>query len=161
MDMGSGSGVVSIFAASKGADCTAVDINPIAIRCIKENAARNKLDAKIVAIESDLFVSVKNNPLVKKGFDFIFFNPPYYKGIPKNNFERAFLAGTNLDVIDNFLAEARNFLLPHGKICFIVSSDMDRADLENRFRKSGYSFEIVKSIHKSLETFYIIESVTI
>lgn len=161
MDMGSGSGVVCIFAASKGADCTAVDINPIAIRCIKENAERNGLDRKINAIESDLFLALRSDTKIQYRFDIIFFNPPYYKGIPKNNFERAFLAGADLDVIDNFLAEAKNFLLPRGKICFIVSSDMDLADLENRFKKSGYSFEVIKTIQRSLETFYIIESVTI
>ncbi len=161
MDMGSGSGVVSIFAASKGAKCTAVDINPIAIRCINENAARNKLESSIIAVESDLFISVRNNPLIRSGFDIIFFNPPYYKGIPKNNFERAFLAGAELNVIDNFLREAKNFLLPEGKICFIVSSDMDMDDLEKRFRSTGYDFTIVKTIHKFLETFYITESVTI
>ncbi len=161
MDMGSGSGVVSIFAASKGADCTAVDINPIAIRCIKENAELNKFAGKIKAIESDLFVSLRNNPLVADKFDVIFFNPPYYKGIPKNNFERAFLAGADLDVIDNFLAEAKNYLAPGGKICFIVSSDMDLNDLERRFISNGYTFNISKKIPKTLETFYIIESVTI
>jgi release factor glutamine methyltransferase len=161
MDMGAGSGVVSIFAASKGADCTAVDINPIAVRCIRENAELNKLSGKIIAIESDLFVSLKNDPEVTNKFDVIFFNPPYYKGIPKNNFERAFLGGADLEVIDHFLAEAENYLAYEGKICLIVSSDMDLNDLEKRFISNGLSFRIIKKSPKFLETFYIIESVTI
>ena len=159
--MGSGSGVVSIFAASKGAKCTAVDINPIAVRCVIENAALNNLDDKINAVESDLFVSLGSNHKAADRYDVIFFNPPYYKGVPKNNFERAFLAGDELDVISQFLAEAKNYLMQKGKICIIVSSDMDLLDLENRFRSMGYSYNIAETVHKFLETFYIIESVTI
>jgi release factor glutamine methyltransferase len=154
LDMGCGSGVISVFAASAGAECTAADINPMAVCAAKENAEANGFGDKITAVESDLFEAFKANK-----YDFIFFNPPYYKGKPKNNFERAFKAGNNLEVISDFLRQAANHLNPEGVIYFIVSSDMNLKELEDMFIGNTLSFKIVKEIKKFFETFYIIESV--
>ncbi len=122
LDMGAGSGVISVFAASIGAVCTAADINPVAVKCINENIIQNNFTKKITAVESDLF---ETRFLHDKLFDVIFFNPPYYKGNPHNNFERAFKGGPNLEVIDRFLDTAGKFLAPSGYLCMLVSSDMD------------------------------------
>lgn len=179
LDMGSGSGIVSIFAASKGAECVACDINPVAVRCIKENAELNKLSSQITAVESDLFDSINKTPSLliapavsgrgsgtygaardgfDVSFDIIFFNPPYYKGNPRNNFERAFKGGPNLEVIDRFLADAKNFLTQTGRICFMVSSDMDLDDFYKRIISAGFTYKILQSDKKFFETFYIIEA---
>ncbi|MCC6865214.1 MAG: methyltransferase [Ignavibacteria bacterium] len=156
LDMGSGSGIVSIFAASKGAFCTAVDNNPVAVKCINENIIQNHFTKKITAIESDLFESKQ---LENKKFDVIFFNPPYYKGIPKNNFETAFKGGNNLEVIQRFLASSKNYLLKNGIIIFIVSSDMDIDEFFNMLNTAGYNYKILTTNKKYFETFYIIEAV--
>lgn len=156
LDMGSGSGVVSIFAASKGAVCTAVDINPVAVKCMNENIIQNHFTKKITAVESDLFES---RLLEKKLYDIIFFNPPYYKGNPGNNFERAFKGGQNLEVIDRFLNDAKNFLAPAGRLCLLISSDMDLDDFYNRLKNTGYYYKILHQNKKFFETFYIIEAV--
>lgn len=158
LDMGSGSGIVSIFAASRGAKCLAADINPVAIRCIRENAALNHFESQIDAVESDLYISIK--PAEKK-FDIIFFNPPYYRGNPHNNFERAFKAGPNLEVIDRFLADSKEHLLPSGEICLLVSSDMDMDDLYRRIEQAGYAHKILHCNKHTLETFYIIQAVIV
>jgi HemK-related putative methylase len=155
LDMGSGSGIVSIFAASRGASCVACDINPVAVRCIAENALQNKLNSQIKVYESDLFESLNR----EVGFDIIFFNPPYYKGNPRNNFERAFKGGPNLEVIDKFLLEAKNHLAPNGKLCLLVSTDMDMTDLYSRLETAGYTYNILQTNKKFFETFYIIDAV--
>ncbi len=157
LDMGSGSGIVSIFAASKGANCVACDINPVAVRCITENALQNKLSSQIKVYESDLFESLNSEN--GAGFDIIFFNPPYYKGNPRNNFERAFKGGPNLEVIDKFLLDAKNYLAPTGKLCLLVSTDMDMDDLYSRLQNTGYTYKILLSNKKFFETFYIIDGV--
>ncbi len=156
LDMGSGSGIVSIFAASKGANCVACDINPVAVRCITENALQNKLSKQITVYESDLFESL--NSMIGAGFDIIFFNPPYYKGNPRNNFERAFKGGPNLEVIDRFLLDAKKNLLPNGKLCLVVSTDMDMDDFCSRLETAGYTYKILHTNKKFFETFYIIEA---
>lgn len=157
LDMGSGSGIVSIFAASKGANCVACDINPVAVRCITENALQNKFSSLIKVYESDLFESLNNE--VGTGFDIIFFNPPYYKGNPRNNFERAFKGGPNLEVIDRFLLGAKKHLAPNGKVCMLVSTDMDVEEFYSRLKNSGYTYKILHTNKKFFETFYIIDAV--
>lgn len=159
LDMGCGSGIISIFAASKGAMCTAADINPVSVKCANENAVQNGFGDKIKVIESDLFESVKEPHIPVEGFDIIFFNPPYYKGIPENNFERAFKSGPNLEVIKDFISCSKDYLAENGVIYFIVSSDMDLNEIKNMFTLGGYRFKIIKKIKKLFETFYIIEAV--
>lgn len=155
LDMGTGSGVVSVFAASSGAECIAADINPMAVRSARDNAAANGLEEKITAVESDLFEALNQD----KTFDIIFFNPPYYKGNPHNNFERAFKGGENLEVITRFLNDAKKFLKPAGVIYFIVSSDMDIPAFLKMIESEGYTHKIEKEINKFFETFYIISAV--
>lgn len=158
LDMGSGSGVVSIITASKGAHCVAADINPVAVRCIAENALQNNFAKHVIAVESDLFESLRN--IYPERYDIIFFNPPYYRGNPSNNFERAFKGGNNLEVIDRFLNDAKKFLTPSGRLCMLVSSDMDLDDFYNRVSNAGYNYKILQTNKKFFETFYIIEAVT-
>lgn len=157
LDMGAGSGVLSIVAASRGAKCIAADINPVAVRCIRENAKENNFAEQITAIESDLFESLRSVSPAK--YDIIFFNPPYYKGNPGNNFERAFKGGPNLEVLKLFLKEAKNFMVPGGFLCILFSSDMDISDFYKHLDTCGYSHKILLSTKKYFETFYIIEAV--
>lgn len=161
LDMGCGSGIISVFAASKGAKCVAADINPVSVRSTNENAAGNRFSDKIEVIESDLFESFKgsSNSGATKGFDIIFFNPPYFRGNPRNNFERAFKGGPKLEVINNFISASKNYLKSDGVIYFMVSSDMDINELENMFTSNGFEFKIIKRIKKLFETFYITEAV--
>src|SRR6266542_2929932 len=75
LDMGCGSGVIGIFDASKGANVTAVDKNPEAVRCTTENASRNNISIKV--FQSDLysgFPSPSERGAGVRFFDFIFFN---------------------------------------------------------------------------------------
>lgn len=155
LDMGTGSGAVSVFTASLGAECAAADINPMAVRSARENAAVNGFAEKVTAVESDLFEALNPNEL----FDIIFFNPPYYKGKPHNNFERAFKGGENLEVITRFLNDAKKYLKPAGVIYFIVSSDMDIQAFLKMIESVGYTHKIAKEIKKFFETFYIISAV--
>lgn len=157
LDMGSGSGVVSIIAASKGANCIAADINPVAVRCITENALQNNFSGQITAVESDLFESLIN--IYPGKFDIIFFNPPYYKGNPGNNFERAFKGGPNLEVITRFLENAKSFLAPSGRLCMLVSSDMDLDEFYSSVKTAGYDYKILQTNKKFFETFYIVDAV--
>jgi methylase of polypeptide subunit release factors len=169
LDMGSGSGIISIVAASKGAVCTAIDINPEAVKCIADNARLNMLEKNISAIESDLFEVLINSKLKSLNlsnsansnylYDFIFFNPPYYKGNPKNSFERGFKGGLNLEVINNFFIQAKEFITHNGKIFVLISSDADLNLIFSFIQNAGYKYSIYKTIKKFFETFYIIECV--
>ena len=83
LDMGTGSGVQAILAASKSSNVTAVDVNPFAAECAKANAKLNKLSSRITVKESDLFENVKGK------FDLIVFDPPFRWFEPRDMWERS------------------------------------------------------------------------
>src|SRR5258708_1974221 len=60
LELGAGSGLISLFAAQKGAVVTAIDINPTAIEYLESNSSRNRLP--IVIIRSDLFSQIPKQP---------------------------------------------------------------------------------------------------
>lgn len=151
LDMGCGSGVVSVFAASKGTRCLAVDVNPVSIKAAEENAAQNGYGDKIKALQSNLF---ENIPPEEK-FDIIFFNPPYYEKEPKTNFEKAFFTGEGFKVIKDFLKQAKNHFASGGFIYFITSSDLKIDVFSDMVSASGYEFKIAKKVNTLFETFYI------
>ena len=60
LDMGTGTGIQAIFAASKSTDVTAVDVNPEAVECAKLNIELNNLSSRVKVRLSFLFrISVK------------------------------------------------------------------------------------------------------
>ena len=154
LDMGCGTGIISVFAASKGAKCLAVDINPMSVKAALTNSIQNNLKPNIESIESDLFDRVDRS----RRFDYIFFNPPYYKGEPQKQREYAFKAGENFEVIKQFIISSKDYLAENGQIYLILSSDISLNMIENQFIINNFSFEIVKQIDRFFETFYITKS---
>jgi release factor glutamine methyltransferase len=55
LDMGTGSGINGVMAASRSSDVMAVDVNPAAVECARANAERNGVADRIEVRESDLF----------------------------------------------------------------------------------------------------------
>src|SRR6185503_11260112 len=77
LELGAGSGLISLVAAKEHAIVTAIDINPIAIEYLKANSAANNVVLNI--IESDMFSNVP-----RQVFEKIIITPPYYKRDPKS-----------------------------------------------------------------------------
>ena len=67
LELGAGSGLISICAAQKGAAVTATDINPVAIQYLQKNSLANNVSLRV--IESDLFKTI-----AAQQFDFIAIN---------------------------------------------------------------------------------------
>jgi len=114
LDMGTGSGIQAVVLAGRGFAVTAVDINPQAVRCAEINATLNGLEDRIEVLESDLFAQVAG-----RTFDLVVFNPPFFKGEAKSDFE---LAWKSIDVVDRFAADVSHALKPHGKTLIVWSS---------------------------------------
>ncbi|MEO6539628.1 MAG: methyltransferase, partial [Ferruginibacter sp.] len=88
LELGCGSGLISMAAAKQGAMVTATEINPVAIDYLKKNVRHNKV--KLEIIQSDLFTDVP-----KKKYDIIAINPPYYKKDPVTLQDHAWFCGEN------------------------------------------------------------------
>lgn len=72
LDVGSGSGVIAVFAALRASRVVATDLNPAAVETIRANAVRHGLADVLIAYEADLFPPEETGT-----FDVVVFNPPY------------------------------------------------------------------------------------
>ncbi len=137
LDLGTGSGVVAIFAAKRGASVCAVDINPASVRCAKINALLNQVEDKITVMQGDLFAPVEG-----QRFDVIFFNPPFHLGKPKNDQEKAW---RGLGVFESFSSGLAGILAENGRAFVLISSDGDGEILLEHLANQGYSMTVAAS----------------
>lgn len=119
LDLGTGSGIGAVVAARLGAEVTATDINPEAVRCAQINALALHLEQKIQTRTGDLF-----DPVLDQKFDLILFNPPYFRGIPRGVTDYAWRSP---DVFDRFLRDLPLHLTDKGRALIVLSSDGDIA----------------------------------
>lgn len=123
LEMGCGTGIVAIHCARRGAEVTAVDINPVAVECALRNAELNRVALR--TIRSDLFSHVPGR------YDLVLFNPPYLPVQEEGGLEAAWSGGRGgLEVVQRFLGEAIYHLRPGGRLLLLVSSRMDETALE-------------------------------
>lgn len=128
LEIGCGTGVVSLHCASKGSMVDAVDLNPGAVKCAQENARLNGL--VLDAYESDLFSGVPEG----KKYDTIIFNPPYLPtedNIPGS--EQWDGGHDGFKITRPFLQEAPGHLSDSGEIYMILSSLTDMKSLISEF----------------------------
>jgi release factor glutamine methyltransferase len=116
LDMGTGSGVNAILAASKARSVLAVDINPAAITAARANAAANGVVIEVR--ESDVFESVDG------AFDLIVCDPPFRPFKPRTLLEAA-TTDENYAALTRFFAEVDDHLAPGGRIVLFFGSSGD------------------------------------
>ena len=119
LDMGTGSGILAIFAAKNAKKVIATDISPEAIENVELNVKLNALSKKIEIRRGNLF-----KPISEK-FDVILFNPPYFPLKPKTYMEAAWCCGTNYFFLRKFLKNAKKHLNSKGIIQISLSSYMN------------------------------------
>ncbi len=148
LDMGTGSGLLALGAARKGASVVAVDINPNAVRAAEENAVVNRLSGSITVIRSDLFDS-----LGEHRFDLIVWNPPFYPRDPESLTDAAWDAGMHYSAIERFAFAAADHLKDDGRCLLIFSSDMNIPYLARIFERAGFTSHRVAMRRRFLESF--------
>jgi release factor glutamine methyltransferase len=127
LDMGTGSGVCAVFAARHAARVVAVDINPAAVRCAGINALLNDSEDKIDVRQGDLFAPVRG-----ERFDLILFNPPFMRGVPQDDRDKAWRSA---DVAERFAAGLRSHLKPGGSALVVLSTFGDARHFLEQFSK--------------------------
>jgi release factor glutamine methyltransferase len=133
LDMGCGSGAVGITAARRGCQVVAVDINPSAVRCARANALLNAVEIDIR--QGDLFA-----PVTEERFDVVLFNPPYYRGEPRDDLDHAWRSP---DVPERFASQLGAHLTATGYALVILSSDGEPSDFLGALQASGLRHTLV------------------
>jgi len=120
LDLGTGSGVLGLYCALRGADVTVADIDEEAVRYATE--AGKHLGVEIHGITSDVFSNIPGK------FDWVLFNPPY---LPSEGLNDRTVDGgpKGRIVINKFLDDLPNHISKDGAALLLVSSLNEPASL--------------------------------
>lgn len=148
LELGAGSGIISLYAASKGATVTASDINPVSVQNIRENAAMNK--SKLTVIESDLFENIPGS-----AFDFIIIAPPYYPEDPADYAEMAWYCGKNFEYYEKLFRQLTGYCHDKTTVLMILSDDCNIKSIQDIGYRNGFGFSLAHKKRKMGEWNFI------
>ncbi len=150
LEIGCGSGAISITAAKNGAHVICCDINPTAVKATLNNAKINKVELK--SIRSDLFECIEAT-----NFDLILNNPPYYPKDPANIEEHAWNAGHDLAYFKRLFKDAKEHLATNGKVLLVLSDECN-IDLINQIaKKEEFEEKLIYTRPTFIEKTYILQ----
>ena len=141
LDLCTGSGILAVTAAQRGARATAVDVSRRAVLTARLNARLNGV--RVRALRGDLFGAVGD-----ARFDAIVSNPPYVPAetdeLPTRGPERAWDAGTDGRVVlDRIVREAPSHLNPGGFLLLVSSSILGTDRTLELFAEAGLDGEVI------------------
>ena len=148
LELGCGSGLISIIAAKQGAKVTATDINPTAIAFLKNNAKAN--DTGMEIIHSDLFKSVS-----RKKFDIIVINPPFYKNDPVIPKDFAWSCGKNGEYFSGLFNSLHDYVHQNTETIMVLADSCDIEMIRNFATKNDFILHFRKSKRNFLEKNFI------
>ena len=157
LEIGTGSGIVAMYASRLSDSITVTDINFDACELARKNFEANDIEG-IEILFGNMFEPVEN-----RKFDVILFNTPY---LPTEEGEflddtinYAFDGGLNgRKVIDLFLDEVGNHLNDGGIVQMIQSSLSGNEETLQKFDEMGFISEIAESEHFFFEDITLINA---
>ncbi|PHH92008.1 hypothetical protein CDD83_9376 [Cordyceps sp. RAO-2017] len=155
LEIGIGSGLISLHLAASGSEVSGVDINPNAVDVTRKSFKTNGRTGNFYV--SDIFDNVSGT------FDFIFWNHPWQfdaSVTQELKSEKTFDEGYRL--LKRFISQAKDFLNPGGSILLGTSAYADLDAMASICEANGYSHDVIqkgkRSIGKNItEEYYIIE----
>ncbi|MBO7719717.1 MAG: methyltransferase [Methanosphaera sp.] len=154
LEIGGGSGLVSIFASRYAKSVDVCDINPYAIECMEANVKLNNRN-NIRIIQSDLFENIDSC------YDLILFNTPYLPVDEQEHiddeYSKAWDGGADgRKVIDKFIKQAKKYLKKDGMIQLVQSSLSDNNKTLHMLEEEGFNAEITANEHIFFEDITLI-----
>lgn len=150
LELGCGSGIISLYAKQKGAIVTASDINETALEYVRN--ASEKLALEVHCVSSNLFTNID-----QKHFDYIIVNPPYYPKNPKNTKQKAWFCGENFEYFEDFFHQIKPYLNSKNKTYMILSEDCQLKTIEAIAHKNEVRMQLLFQTKKMGEKNYIFE----
>lgn len=148
LELGCGSGIISLFASQKGASVTASDINTTALEYLANASQTNSLP--VDCIHSDLFENIS-----KKQFDYIFINPPYYPKSPENIKQQAWFCGEGFEYFESLFKQLPSYLTKENTTYMILSEDCELKKIKSISLKNNIIMEVVFETKKLGEKNFI------
>lgn len=151
LDMGSGTGVVGIYARKLGAEVVAADVSPIAVQHTKANSAKNSISLRILL--SDLFEEVEGR------FDIITFSTPFSRLTLSKEEDRRMRDHTHLSrarTVKRFISDLPDHLEEDGACFMAVSPECPIDEYEEVAKEHGLKWEICASRSSGSDTAFIV-----
>jgi release factor glutamine methyltransferase len=140
LDVGTGSGVIAVFACYRGAArVVAVDINPSAIKSAKYNAKLHGFDKSIEIRRSNLFDRIK-----PEKFDVITANLPF-RNKPAHDLVAQSQWDTDFKTNKRFFEEVGRYLKPNGRVYFAQSNFGAIKEMKILAKAAGFSIKVMGS----------------
>lgn len=138
LDVCTGSGVIGVFAAYKGAArVVGTDINPDAVECAKRNAQLHGFENIMDFRACDMFGAIGEN----ERFDVITGNLPFRNKKAKDLAELS-MWDTNLQAHRKFFKGVNNFLRPGGRIYLSQANFGAVKEMKSLARKAGFGVRL-------------------
>jgi SAM-dependent methyltransferase len=133
-DVGTGTGVLAILAARRGARVTATDLDARAVACARENAARLGVADRVEVVQADLFPAGRA--------DLVLCNPPWLPERPATALDRA-VYDPGGAFLSGFVGGLCDHLAPGGEGLLVISDLAEllgllpRGSLDEAFGRAG------------------------
>jgi release factor glutamine methyltransferase len=148
LDLGTGSGILALYAAQRGAKVTASDINPQAIENTIYNSKLNSLSINI--IQSDLFDNIKSQK-----YDIIVINPPYYPKNPQKEDDYAWYCGEKFEYYHKLFKQIPPYLYGNSLPVLSLADTCDIKTIKDIATMYGYRLELIEQKRYLWEIQYI------
>jgi len=148
LELGAGSGLLSIYSAQQGAIATATDINPVAVKFLYGNCRENSV--RINIIESDLF-----NQIPLQTFDLIAINPPYYRKEPQSPADYAWFCGENGEYFQKLFTGLKKYMHAETMILMVLCDGCDINMVKQIAGEKGYHLQTISEKKNILEKNFI------
>ncbi len=148
LELGCGSGIISLYASQKGAKVTASDINKTALEYLNKASERNNLPVNCVY--SNLFENIP-----EQLFDYIIINPPYYPKSPESVKQQAWFCGENFEYFESLFKQLPSYLSEENTTYMILSEDCELEKIKSIALQNKVIMELVFETKKMAEKNFI------
>ena len=150
LELGCGSGLLSIQAAKQKAIVTATDISEAACLCSKENILMNKVEINVY--QSDLFMDIP-----WQQFDWILINPPYYPKNPVAENEYAWYCGEEFEYFEKLFFQMGKYMNNESKAIMVLSEDCNVDKIKSIALKNKFNWNLIVEKKIFFEVNYLFE----
>lgn len=153
LEVGAGLGYFALAAAKDGCNVTAVDINPAAVECCRENAEANGVDHRVKCMVSDVYSALEGSA---EKFDTIWWYHPFlrsFSGKGLSEVQKGSLVDEEYCHLARFLKEGQHYLTSGGKVMVVSGQQLGDRGLFNRsIAAAGATATAVKSFAGTSDT---------